>query len=55
MADINSRVVNVAGRNTKDEKIEITLELSGRMVVYGKDSKEEFEGKLAELINQYAI
>ncbi len=55
MAEINTKVIKRDGFNRGDEKQEITIELSGRMVVYGEDSKNEFNRKLEELVNEYAI
>lgn len=53
--EIQIKEVKRSGKYSKDEKPEITLELSGRMTVYGDEVYRDFEHELMALINQYAI
>lgn len=55
MAEINAKIIKREGFNKGDEKQEITIELSGRLVVYGDDSFKEFERELEDLVNKFAI
>lgn len=43
------------GKNTKDEKQEITVSIHGRIVLYGDEVLKDFESDFAALVNQYAI
>lgn len=55
MHDINIHIKKREGKNTKNEKQEITIMISSTLVVYGDDSLNDFEQKLHALIHEYAI
>lgn len=53
--EIYVKVEKRDGKNTKDEKQEITISIQGKMVVYGEDSLSDFKRELQTLIEKYAI
>lgn len=55
--DININEVKRDGRYNTDteEQPEITLEISGRFVVYGDENKEKVAREIEAVINEYAI
>ena len=53
--DIEIKEEKRDGRNTKDEKQEITISVSGRLVVYGDENQQNFKHELNVLLDKYAI
>lgn len=52
---IDIKIVKRDGFNKGDEKQELSVELTGLLVVYGQDAYENFRLDLERLVTQYAI